>query len=329
MRAVFCRTYGGPEVVSVEEAPKPAVGPGQILVRIRASTVSAADRRIRSRDVPTGFALPMRLVFGWSRLKKPILGTDLAGVVEAIGAGVTRFAPGDAVIANVGAGLGCHAEYRVLPETAAIAKKPDHLGFEEAAALVFGGSTALFFLRDPLALQPGEHVLVNGAGGAVGSAAVQIAKAMGATVTAVTSGGKRDLLHALGADHVVDYAQEPVPGTVARYDAILDCHGNLTHASSAPALKEKGRLGLAVAGLPDYVAIPFVNLTSAKKVRAGVAPERAEDLHYLADLAAQGRLKPVIGAVFPLAQARGAHEAAEQPHKTGNIVLTMEAGAQR
>jgi NADPH:quinone reductase-like Zn-dependent oxidoreductase len=323
MRAVFCRSYGGPDVVSVEETAKPQAGPGQILIRIMASTVSAADRRIRSLNVPTGFNLPVRLIFGWSSLKKPILGTDLAGVVEAVGPGVTRFSPGDAVIANVGAGCGCHAEYRALPETAAIVKKPESLSFEEAVALVFGGTTALFYLRDLMAIRPGEHVLVNGAGGAVGSAAVQIAKAMGATVTAAASGGKHNLLLSLGADHVIDYAREAVPGSQARYDAILDCHGNLGHANSAPALTAKGRLGLVVAGLPQYLAMPFTNLVSPKKVRAGVVAEKSEDLLALVDLVEKGQLKPVIGAVFPLDQARAAHEAVEHPHKTGNIVLAM------
>lgn len=269
MRAVFCRAYGGPEVVSVGEAPRPEAGPGQILIRVLASTVSAADRRIRAQDAPTGFGLPMRLVFGWSRPRQPILGTDLAGIVEAVGAGVTRFAPGDAVIANVGAALGCHAEYRVLPETAAIVKKPAGLSFEEAAALVFGGTTALFYLREVLALQPGEHLLVNGAGGAVGSAAVQIAKAMGATVTAVGSNGKRDLLLSLGADDVLDYARAPVPGTVARYDAILDCHGSLTHRASKPALTGQGRLGLVVAGLPDYLAMPSATSSMRRRSAPG------------------------------------------------------------
>lgn len=321
MIAVYCRSYGGPEVVVVEETPKPVAGPGQILVRIMASTVSAADRRIRSRDVPTGFGVPVRLVFGWSRLKKPILGTDLAGVVEAIGPGVTRFAPGDAIIANVGAGLGCHAEYRVLPEAAAIVHKPDCLTFEEAAALVFGGTTALIYLRDLLMIRPGEHLLVNGAGGAVGSAAVQIAKAMGATVTAVASGPKHDLLRALGADHVLDYAREPVPGPVARYDAILDGFGNLTFGASRAALTGKGRLGLVVAGLPQYLAMPFINLASAKTMRAGVAGESAEDLRSLVELAERGQFRPVVSAIFPLAEARAAHARVEAGHKTGAIVL--------
>jgi NADPH:quinone reductase-like Zn-dependent oxidoreductase len=325
MRAVFCRSYGGPEVVSIEDAPKPEPGLGEILIRVMASTVSAADRRIRSRDVPTGFALPMRLVFGWSRPKKPILGTDLAGIVEAIGPGVTRFQPGEAVIANVGAALGCHAEYRVLPETAAIVRKPDSLSFEEAVALVFGGTTALFSLRDLLAIQPGEHVLVNGAGGAVGSAAVQIAKAMGATVTAVASGGKHNLLLSLGADAFIDHTREAVPGTTPRYDAILDCHGNLGASNSAAALTAKGRLGLVVAGLPQYLAMPFTNLVSAKKVRAGVVGEKAEDLLSLVELAEKGQFRPVIGAVFSLDQARLAHEAVENSHKTGNVVLRLSA----
>lgn len=323
MLAVFCRNYGSSDVVTVEEAPKPAPKPGELLIRIHATTVSAADRRIRSLDVPTGFSLPVRLVFGWSRPKKTVLGTDLAGVVEQVGEGVTRFKVGDAVIANLGAGLGCHAEYRTLPEKAAMVAKPEMLSFEQAAALVFGGTTALFFLRDLLKLRRGEHVLINGAGGAVGSAAIQIAKAMGLEVTAVASGAKHNLVLSLGADHALDYARDAVPGQSARYDAILDCFGNLDHAGCRDALKSGGRLGLVVAGVPQYLAMPFINLMSKKKVLAGVVGEKSEDLRFLADLAAAGQLRPVIDASFPLDQAREAHRLLDEGHKTGNILLRI------
>jgi NADPH:quinone reductase-like Zn-dependent oxidoreductase len=323
MRAVLCRTYGGPEVVSVEDMPKPEAVPGTLLVRVMASTISAADRRIRSRNVPAGFGLPMRLIFGWSRLKQPILGSELAGVVEAIGPGVTQFQAGDAIIANVGASLGCHAEYRVISEQAAIAKMPQTLSFEEAAALVFGGTTALFYLRDLLMLKPGEHVLINGAGGAVGSAAVQIAKALGATVTAMASETKHNMLLSLGADHFIDRNGASVLGSSKRYDAILDCYGNFSFGHCQQALSEKGRLGLVVAGLPDYLAMPVINLTHAKQVRAGVVRESAEDLRELLGWVAEGQFKPLISAAFPLEQARAAHEAAEAPHKSGNVVLSL------
>lgn len=323
MQAVFCRVYGSPDAVTVEEAPKPQAGAGEMLVRIHASTVSAGDRRIRSLNVPTGFGLPVRLVFGWSRLKQPILGTDLAGVVEQVGPGITRFSVGDAVIANVGAKLGCHAEYRVLSENAAIVLKPAHLTFGEAASLVFGGTTALCFLRDQLKIRAGEHLLVNGAGGAVGSTAIQIAKVMGATVTAVASGAKEKLALSLGADHFLDYTRDTVPGTQPRYDAILDCFGNLKFTGCRDALRENGRLGLVVAGVPQYLAMPLTNFLYAKKVLAGVVSEKAEDLQYLADLAASGRFRPLVGTEFSIAEARAAHWAAENPHKTGNVVLTM------
>jgi NADPH:quinone reductase-like Zn-dependent oxidoreductase len=323
MMAAFCRAYGSPDVVTVEPVATPKPGAGELLVRIRAATVSAGDRRIRSLNVPTGFAVPVRLAFGWARPKKSIFGTDLAGVIEQVGEGVTRFKPGDAIIANVGAGLGCHAEYRVLREDAAMVPKPAELPFAEAAALVFGGTAALFYLRDLLKLQAGEHVLINGAGGAVGSAAIQIAKAMGAEVTAAASAAKHELAVSLGADHVMDYAQDTVPGSQRRYDVILDCFGNLSHAICRDALTAKGRLGLVAAGLPQYLSMPVINLISRKKVRAGVVSERADDLQFLADLAAKGLFRPVIGGQFPLMQARQAHWEAESPHKTGSIVLTM------
>jgi NADPH:quinone reductase-like Zn-dependent oxidoreductase len=323
MLAAFCRTYGSPDVVSVEETPKPEPKAGEVLIRIHAATVSAADRRIRALDAPTGFRMPTRLVFGWSRLKNPVLGTDLAGVVDAVGAGVTRLKPGDAVIANVGAKLGCHAEYRILPQSAAMVAKPANLSFEEAASLVFGGTTALFYLRDVLKLQRGEHVLINGAGGAVGSAAIQIAKAMGLEVTAVASEAKQNLVLSLGADHAFDYARDTVSGQIARYDAVLDCFGNLDHAGCRDALKSGGRLGLVVADVPQFLSMPFINLVSGKKVRAGVVGEKTQDLQHLADLAAAGQFRPVIGASFPLAQAREAHRMLDQGHKTGNIVLRM------
>ena len=204
MRAAVARRFGGPEVVRVEQVSRPTPKPDELLVRVHASTVSVADHRLRSRDLPDGLGFLIPVSLGVFRPRKRVLGMDVAGVVEAVGADVTGFAPGDEVIAMLGGSFGGHAEYVCVPVSKAIAPKPPSLSMEEAVALVFGGHTALAFLAH-VDIVPGTEVLVNGASGAVGSAVVQLAKLRGARVTAVCSGANADLVRSLGADRVIDY----------------------------------------------------------------------------------------------------------------------------
>lgn len=199
MRAAMCRAYGPPDVVRIEEVERPEPKSGQVLIRIRATTVSSGDWRVRSQTVPRGFGLMMRAVFGFTRPRNPVLGCELAGEIAAVGKDVTGFKPGDAVIGYPSFPNGCHAEYRTMQATDRIVRKPDCLSFEEAAALCFGGATALDFLRDRAALKAGEHLLVIGASGALGSAAVQLAKNFGALVTGICSAANTGLVRSLGA----------------------------------------------------------------------------------------------------------------------------------
>jgi NADPH:quinone reductase-like Zn-dependent oxidoreductase len=248
VKAIVYERYGAPDVLELRQVPKPAPKADEVLIAIVATTVSSADWRVRSMAMPKGFGAMARLVFGISKPRQPILGAELAGVVESIGSAVTRFKPGDEVFALT-AGMGCHAEYRCLRETAAIAHKPRELSFEQAAALAFGGSTALEFFRRAK-LQPGERVLVNGASGCVGSAAVQIAKHFGAHVTAVCSAANFELVKSIGADAVLDYARTDFTQTGETYDVILDAAGTAPYSRCKGALTERGRLLLVLATLP-------------------------------------------------------------------------------
>lgn len=323
MKAAVYEVYGPPEVVTIREVPNPVPKDDEILIRVHAATVTAADWRIRSRTVPTGFGLIVRLLFGWSKPKQPILGTDAAGAIVEVGKAVTRFSPGEAVFAFVGARMGCHAEYVCVKESAAIARKPGNLSFEEAAALCFGGTTALHFFRGAK-LRAGERVLINGAAGAVGSAAVQLAKHAGAHVTGVCSSANVERVRSLGADEVIDYTQEDFTQSGRRYDIIMDNAGNAPFSRCGGALNAGGRLLSVVAGLPAMLQAPWIGLTTGKRVVVGSAPERAEDLRALAQLAEAGHFKPLIGARYPLAQIVEAHRLVDSGHKRGSVALMLD-----
>jgi NADPH:quinone reductase-like Zn-dependent oxidoreductase len=217
MRAAVYRRFGGPDTVGVEELPRPSAGPDDVLVRVHASTVSAADHRARSREVPRGLGLLAAVGIGTFRPKHRVLGMDVAGVVEAVGSKVTRFATGDEVIAMLGAAFGGHAEYVRVRSDGAIVRKPRNMSLEDAVTLVFGGLTAHGFLQQA-DLADGATVLVNGASGAVGTAAVQLARHAGARVTGVCSGGNRDLVTSLGAERVIDHTTEDFAAEAITYD---------------------------------------------------------------------------------------------------------------
>ena len=320
MRAATFEAFGPPEVVSIREVPTPTPADDQVLIRVHATTVSAADRRLRSRDVPTGFGIFVRLIFGWSRPKQPILGTDAAGVVVAVGKSVTRFSPGDAVIAFVGAKTGCHAEYVCVGEGDAIIPKPSSVSFEDAVAMCFGGTTALHYFREA-ALAPGERVLIFGATGAVGSAAIQLAKQRGAHVTAVCGATNVALARELGAAEVIEYTQQDALATGKAYDVIMDNVGSAPFALAKASLARGGRLLAVVASLPAIVGAAWVALATDKRVVVGSAPERAADLVELVQLVETGRFKPVIGARFPLDAIVEAHRLADSGHKRGSAVV--------
>ncbi len=325
MLAAICKTYGGPDVVHLREVETPIPTDREVLIRIHATTVSSGDCRIRGANFPTGFGFLARLIFGLTRPRQPILGTECAGVIEAIGAGVTRFRPGDAVIAFSGGKLGCHAEYRTMREDGALIAKPAGLGFEEAAAIAFGGTTALHFLRGPGKLRRGERVLVNGASGCVGAAAVQLAKHLGAHVTGVCSGAKSELVRSLGANAVIDYGSADFAKSGERWNVIIDTVGNAPFARTRDALTENGRLLLVASGLPDLLKAPFQSMTSGRTVAGGPAPERVEDLALLATLCEAGTVRPVIDSSYPFDLIVDAHARADTNRKNGSVVVTLDA----
>ena len=281
---------------------------------------------MRSLELPRGFGLLGRLALGISRPRKTILGSELSGEVEAVGRAVTSFKAGDQVFAFSGVNLGCHAEYKCLPASGAVALKPPNLTFEQAAALSFGGSTMLDFFRRSQ-IRRDERVLVNGASGAVGSAAVQLAKHFGAHVTGVSSTANLDLVQSIGADEVIDYTKCDFAKSTARFDIIVDTAGTASLTRSGPVLSKGGRLLLILATLPELLKAPWHSFTSGKKVIAGPAAERPEYIHQLAELALAGRFLPVIDRCYPFEQMVDAHRYVDRGHKVGSVIVTLAGSA--
>jgi NADPH:quinone reductase-like Zn-dependent oxidoreductase len=322
MKAIVYERYGAPEVLHLADLPRPEPQDNEVLVRIRATTVTAGDWRARSLKLPPGFGFMGRLVFGVFGPRKKVLGTELSGDVVAVGRGVTKFKVGDAVIAQTGATYGAYAEYIALREDRAIALKPAGTSYQEAAALPFGGTTALHFFR--LAeLKAGETVLINGASGGVGVAAVQLARHFGARVTAVTSGGNAELVRSLGAERVIDYTKQDFRAGGEAWDVVMDTVGTVTVDNAHQTLKPGGRL-LLVAGA---LAALFSGGKAKKlgfRLIAGPAPERPEDLRTLADLAARGAYRAVIDRTYPLEEIVEAHRYVDTGRKRGSVVITVQ-----
>lgn len=323
MLAAICAAYGGPDAVRVCDVPKPTPRKGEILIRMRAACVTSGDARMRAARFPPGFALPARLALGIRGPRRAILGAEGAGIVESRGPGVSRFKEGDAVFALFGMRFGAHAQYAVLPETAAIAPVPRGFSFERAAAIAFGGSTALYFLRDLGKVAPGTRVLVNGASGSVGIAAVQLARHFGAHVTGVCSAANAARVLALGAHATIDYAMRDFADGRERWDIVLDAIGNAPIDRARMALAPGGRLLAVVAGLGATLGAALRPRRGALRVLAGTAAERAEDLAALARLCESGIFDPPIDSVFALADIAAAHARVDTGRKTGAVVVTI------
>jgi NADPH:quinone reductase-like Zn-dependent oxidoreductase len=322
MRAAVYTRYGPPEVVELKDVPKPVPKDNEVLIKVHATTITSGDWRAGSLNVPTGFGLISRLFFGISRPRRPILGTELSGTVESVGKDVRRFKVGDQVFAFSGVAMGCHAEYRCMPESGAVALKPANLSFEEAAAISFGGTTALDFLRRAR-IHQGDKVLINGASGAVGTAAIQLAKHFGVEVTGVCSTGNLELVTSIGADKVIDYTHEDFTQNGETYDIIMDTAGTAGFSRSKRSLKEGGRLLLVLGTLPDMLQSAWASMRSSTRIIAGPASERPEDLQFLAALAESGELKPIIDRRYPFERIAEAHRYVDTGHKRGNVVVTL------
>jgi NADPH:quinone reductase-like Zn-dependent oxidoreductase len=277
---------------------------------------------VRGLKVPAGFGLIIRLAMGVVRPRQTVLGSEFAGEVEAVGKSVTQFRAGDRVFGMSGTAMGAHAQYKCVAEKGALALIPPNLSFEEAAALPFGGTTALDFFRRG-GLKAGDKILVNGASGAVGVAAVQLAQHFGAEVTAVCSGANAELVRSLGARRVIDYTREDFTASGEVYDVIVDTVGTAPFARSKLSLGKGGRLLLVLATLGQMLLAPWESAVSGKKVVAGPATERAEDVRLLAKLAQEGSLRPVIDRRYALEQMAEAHRYVETGRKRGSVAVTV------
>ncbi len=322
MKAAVYHRFGGPEVVEIHDVAQPEPAEDEILIRVCATTVSAADHRTRARDVPAGLLIPSSLVLGIFRPKRPVLGMDASGVVVAVGKGVERFAPGDEVLAMLGSRFGGHAEYSILKSTDAIALKPAMMSFEDAASLIFGGITARGYLKQ-VTIGQGTRVLVNGASGAVGTAVVQLAKAAGAHVTGVSSKANEALVASLGADRTIDYGTTDFTEDGSTYDVIVDCVGNAPVARVRTSLNPHGAVLLVAGDLRSVI------LASGQARRHGITvitspgPYRSEDLEHVVDLAQRGAFRPTIDRTFPFDRISAAHRFVDSGRKRGSVVVTV------
>jgi NADPH:quinone reductase-like Zn-dependent oxidoreductase len=327
VKAIGYTEYGPPDVLKLKEVEKPTPKNSEVLIRVYATTVATGDANVRGFVfVPPGFGLLARLMFGIRKPKKTILGFELAGEVEAVGKDVKLFKKGDQVFGIDGIGYGAYAEYKCQPEEGALAIKPANITYEEAAAVPNGALTALYFLRNKGNIQSGQKVLINGASGSVGTAAVQLAKYFGAKVTGVCSTTNLELVKSLGADKVIDYTKEDFTQSGEAYDVILDTVGNVSFSRCKRSLKQQGRLLLVAAGLPQFIQMLWTSVTSSKKMLGGggLASERKEYLIFLKELIEAGKIKSVIDRSYPLEQTAEAHRYVDKGHKKGNVVITVE-----
>ncbi len=327
MRAVVWTAYGSPEVLVVREVPRPSPGDGEVLVRVHAASVFAGDCELRRLDLPLLLWLPLRFYFGWTRPKRvTVLGQELAGEVTAVGRAVSRYKPGDQVFAATGFRLGGYAEYACLPEDAMMARKPANLTMEEAATLPVGGYNALHFMT--LAhIQRGERVLINGAGGSIGTVAIQLAKAYGAEVTAVDAAHKLDLLRSIGADEVIDFAREDFTRRSETYDVIFDVVGKAPFLRSLRVLNRGGRLLLGNNGLVvPKLQGAYAAMTGSKKVISRLAGGDREDIVRLRELVEAGKVRAVIDKRYPLERVAEAHRYVEAGLKKGTAAVTVVPG---
>lgn len=323
MKAIVYSSYGSPEVLQFKEVEKPIPKENEILVKVKATTVTVADIRARSLSVPLPVLLPARIALGFRRPKKDILGMELAGEIESVGKDVKRFKQGDQIFAASLVGFGAYAEYKCLPENGPVCIKPNNLPLEEAAAIPIGARTALFHLNQAN-IQSGQKVLVYGASGSVGSYAVQIAKYFGAIVTGVCSTTNLNLVKSLGADRVIDYTTEDFSSEGGSYDVIFEAVGKSSFSSCMKSLKKDGTYINVAAPIPD-VKLLWTKLTSRRKLILGQnSPESSEALNFLKDLVEAGKLKVAIDRFYEFAEIVEAHRYVEKGHKKGNVLIIVE-----
>ncbi len=326
MRAMVWTHYGPPDGLQLQVVAKPTPRDHEVQIRIVATTATAGDGELRRLQFPVLFRVPLRLYVGLRTPKRiTVLGQELAGEIEAVGKDVTHFQAGDQVFATTGFGFGAYAEYIALPEApkqGVLALKPVNMTYEEAAAMPVGGLEALYFLKKGH-IQSGHKVLIYGAGGSIGTVAIQLAKYFGAEVTGVDSTEKVAMLRSIGADHVIDYTQADFTRSGQTYDVIYDVVGKSPFARSVRSLTPYGYYLVGNAGLSQMLRGLWTRATSKKTVLCGAAIQKTEDLLVLKALIEGGHLKTVIDRCYPLEQVAEAHRYVEGGHKKGNVVITV------
>ena len=321
MKAIVYKKYGSPTVLESLEVEKPTPKPHEVLIRVCATSVTAADCMMRRGDtflsrILLGFTRPMN--------KFRILGTEFSGIVEAIGSKVKKFKPGDEVYAFRGFGTGCYAQYKCMNENGSLAIKPANMSFEEAASVVDGATTALFFLKEKANIQKGQKVLINGASGSIGTFAVQLAKYFGAEVTGVCSTQNCALVLSLGADKVVDYKKEDFAENENMYDIIFDTIGKSSFADCRKALKNNGAYLVTVLTLNNLLQSFITKFGHKKKVIFSMSVNKTEALNFIRIRIEDGELKTIIDRQFSLDEISDAHAYVEDGHKKGNVVIAVK-----
>lgn len=317
MKAIVYTKYGPPEVLHLKEVDEPTPKDNEILIKVKATAVNSGDWRLRK---PDPFAA--RLFFGLLKPKLSILGGVLSGEVEAVGKNVKKFTVGDHVFGTTGMSMGAYAEYKCLPENGVLALKPKNISHREAAVIPFGGTTALHFIKKAN-IKAGQKVLIYGASGAVGTAAIQLAKYFGATVTGVCSTANVELVKSLGADRVIDYTREDFTRKGETYDVIFETVNKMSFSDSLKSLKKNGILILSASAMSGMLHGLWTSMTSTQKVLTGLISETAEDMDFLKGLIDSGKIKPVIDRTYPLAQMAEAHAYVEKGHKKGNVAIEV------
>jgi len=321
MKAVVCTKYGPPDVLELQEVEKPIPKDNEVLIKIHATTVTVGDCRVRGFRVPLSFWIPARLFLGITRLKKPVLGAELSGEIISAGKDVKLFKNGDKIFAYTGHDMGAYAEYICLPENYFMAIKPENTTYEEAAAISFGGNTALYFLKKA-SIKKGQKVLIYGASGCVGTYAVQLAKYFGAEVTGICSTSNVQLVKSLGADYVIDYTKEDFSKNGQIYDVIFDTVGKSSFSKCLTSLNKEG-IYLHAVFLPIDNIKRLRLIASKKRLIGGTALPSTENLVFLKELIEAGKIKPVIDRTYPLEQIVEAHRYVDKGHKKGNVVITV------
>jgi NADPH:quinone reductase-like Zn-dependent oxidoreductase len=330
MKAAIYTEYGSPDVLHLAEVAQPTPRDNEVLIRIHATPVNFGDLLARNFksvtprkfNMPMLFWLPARLAFGWQKPKKSILGSEFAGVVEAVGTAVTRFKPGDEVFGYRGQSMGAYAEYVCLPEDGALAIKPVNMTFEEAAVVPYGAIMARGLLQKAN-IQRGQKVLINGASGGIGSAAVQLAKYYGAEVTGVCGTPRLGFVKALGADKVIDYTKEDFTRSAETYDVIFDILGKSSFGRGRKVLKPNGVYLYASFKMKQLLQMLWTKIAGGQKVICALSSEKAEDLEFIKDLIEEGQYQAIIDRCYPLDEAAEAHRYAESGHKAGSVLLAV------